>query len=109
MNYEALRAVFRRVNALLGTNYTMHDLRHTAALRMSRDENLSLRDVQTILGHVHLSTTGDIYLVEDEAWVIRRVAEHLAEREDRARQPPPPVAAGYQAADLAVLFGRLPQ
>jgi len=33
MNYEALRAVFRRVNAALGTNWTMHDLRHTAALR----------------------------------------------------------------------------
>jgi len=29
----------------------MHDLRHTAALRMARDEALSLRDVQAILGH----------------------------------------------------------
>jgi integrase len=28
MNYEALRAVFRRVNALLGSNWSMHDLRH---------------------------------------------------------------------------------
>jgi integrase len=34
VNYEALRAVFKRVNVLLGTNYSMHDLRHTAALRM---------------------------------------------------------------------------
>jgi integrase/recombinase XerD len=67
MNYEALRAVFRRVNTLLGANWSMHDLRHTAALRMSRDDALSLRDVQTILGHAHLSTTGDVYLVEDEA------------------------------------------
>ncbi|MEU7222253.1 hypothetical protein [Streptomyces chrestomyceticus] len=41
--------------------------------------------------------------------MVRRVAEHLAEREDRARQPPPPVAVGYEAADLAVLFGGLPQ
>ncbi|MEV5598962.1 tyrosine-type recombinase/integrase [Streptomyces sp. NPDC052496] len=109
MNYDALRAVLRRANKLLGTNYTMHDLRHTAALRMSRDESLSLRDVQTILGHAHLSTTADIYLIEDEAQVIRRVAEHLAEREDRARQPLPPVAVGYEAADLAVLFGGLPR
>ncbi|MEU9800806.1 tyrosine-type recombinase/integrase [Streptomyces sp. NPDC051000] len=109
MNYDALRAVLRRVNALLGTNYTMHDLRHTAALRMSRDENLSLRDVQTILGHAHLSTTADTYLIEDEARVIRRVAEHLAEREERSRQPPPPVAADYHATDLAVLFGGLPR
>lgn len=41
MNYEALRAVIRRVNAWLGTNWSMHDLRHTAALRMARDERLS--------------------------------------------------------------------
>lgn len=26
MNYEALRAVFRRVNQVLGTNWSMHDL-----------------------------------------------------------------------------------
>ncbi|MGF1427531.1 tyrosine-type recombinase/integrase [Kitasatospora sp. LaBMicrA B282] len=109
MNYEALRAVFRRINAVLATNYTMHDLRHTAALRMSRDRNLTLLDVQTIVGHAHLSTTADVYLIEDEAVVIRRVAEHLAQREERARQPAPPVAAGYHAADLAVLFGGLPQ
>lgn len=61
MNYDALRAILRRVNAVLGTNWTMHDLRHTAALRMSRDQNLSMKDVQVILGHAHLSTTGDIY------------------------------------------------
>ncbi|WP_335984049.1 tyrosine-type recombinase/integrase [Streptomyces sp. CA2R106] len=78
MDYEALRAVFRRVNALLGTNWSMHDLRHTAALRMARDESLSLRDMQTILGHAHLSTTADVYLVEEEAQVIRRVQEHPA-------------------------------
>lgn len=107
LNYEALRAVFRRVNALLGTNWSMHDLRHTSALRMSRDEGLSLRDVQTILGHAHLSTTADVYLVEDEAQVIRRVADHLASREDRASAPPVPVTAGYDADDLAVLLGGL--
>jgi len=57
-----VRGVFRRVNALLvGTNWSMHDLRHTSALRMSRDEALTLRNVQTITGHVHLSTTADIY------------------------------------------------
>jgi integrase/recombinase XerD len=61
MNYEALRAVWRRVNSLLGTNWTMHDLRHTASLRMARDEALSIRDVQMILGHAHLSTTADVY------------------------------------------------
>jgi integrase/recombinase XerD len=106
MTYEALRAVFRRVNTLLGTNWTMHDLRHTASLRMSRDESLSLKDVQTILGHQHLSTTAEIYLVEDEAQVIRRVRTHLADRADRSNRPqPPPVAVGYDASDLDILLG----
>lgn len=105
LNYEALRAVWRRVNALLGTNWTMHDLRHTASLRMSRDENLSMKDVQVILGHTHLATTADVYTVEDDAQVIRRVQRHLAERDHRAQQPPSPVASGYDATDLNVLFG----
>ena len=110
MNYEALRAVFKRVNTLLGTNYSMHDLRHTAALRMSRDESLSIRDVQTILGHAHLSTTADVYLVEDEAQVIRRVQQHLAARGQRIQQAAPaPAAVGYDAGDLSVLSGGTPQ
>jgi integrase len=105
MNYEALRAVFRRANQALGTNWSMHDLRHTCSLRMARDENLSLRDVQTILGHEHLSTSADVYMVEEEAVVIRRVARHLAERDQRANAVPAPVSQGYDAADLSVLFG----
>jgi integrase len=108
LTYDALRAVFRRVNALLGTNYSIHDLRHTASLRMARDESLSLKDVQVILGHAHLSTTAEVYMVEDEVQVIRRVQRHLAEREVRAQQPPPPVAAGYDATDLSILFGESP-
>lgn len=105
VNYEALRAVFRRANTVLGTNWSMHDLRHTAALRMSRDKTLSMRDVQTILGHSHLSTTADVYLVEEEAQVIKRVAEHLAEREARPTAPPAAPLLGYDASDLNVLLG----
>ena len=106
MNYEALRAVFRRANALLGANWSMHDLRHTCAVRMARDQNLSLRDVQTILGHAHLTTTADIYLVEDDDQVIHRASQHLSERAHRAQNPPPPPkSTGYDAADLSVLFG----
>lgn len=107
MKYEALRAVFRRVNSLLGTNWSSHDLRHTAALRMARDDTLSLRDVQTILGHAHLSTTADIYLVEHHDQVIRRVGKHLEEREARASAPAPSITSGYDSADLAVLLGGL--
>ena len=102
--------MFKRVNTLLGTNYSMHDLRHTAALRMSRDESLTMRDVQTILGHVHLSTTAGVYLVEDEAELVRRVRQHLAAWEQRIQQPAPsPAAVGYDAGDLSVLFGGVPR
>jgi integrase len=101
LSYDALRAVLRRVNYLLGANWTMHDLRHTCALRMARDPRLSLLDIQRILGHAHLSTT-QLYLQADDREVIDRVREYLA-------TPPPaaaaPVAQGYSAEDLAVLLG----
>ena len=104
LTYDAWRAVLRRANDKLGTNWSIHDLRHTCALRMVRDKNLSLRDVQVIMGHAHLTTT-QIYLEEDDHEVIARVQEHLAQRKERAAAAPRPVAAGYDAADLAVLFG----
>ncbi len=109
MTYEALRKVLTRANRALGTNWSMHDLRHTCALRMSRDDNLSARDIQTILGHAHVSTTVDTYLVEDQAEVVRRVARHLAEREQRVSETLPDVAAGYDCADLTILFGERPR
>ena len=84
----------------------MHDLRHTAALRMSRDESLTMRDVQTILGHAHLSTTADIYMVEEDQLVIRRVADFLSGREEINRRPSPPVAAGYDGDALSILYGK---
>jgi integrase/recombinase XerD len=103
LTYDAWRAVLRRANVRLGTNWSMHDLRHTCAVRMVRDQNLSLRDVQVILGHAHLTTT-QIYLEEDDHEVIARVREHLAGREDQPR-PAAAAAAGYDPGDLAVLFG----
>lgn len=105
LSYDGLRKVVMRANDKLGTNWTMHDLRHTAALRMSRDENLSARDVQTILGHAHLSTTSDIYLVEDQAAVIERVRRHLAHRDENNAPPFVEVSAGYERTDLEILFG----
>jgi integrase len=49
--------MFKRVNAGLGANWTLHDLRHTAAYRMARDPKMPPTDVQWVLGHTHLSTT----------------------------------------------------
>ena len=98
----------RRLNLLLATNWTMHDLRHTCALRMAADNSLSLRDIQTILGHAHLSTTAEVYLVEDEKAVMGRVATHLVKQRERAIKPVVPAGPqiGYDSDDLAVLFPR---
>lgn len=103
MSYDTLRAVLRRANQALGTNWSMHDTRHTCALRMVRDQRLSLRDVQVILGHAHLTTT-QIYLEEDDHELVARVSQYLADRQTSIAAPPR-VAAGYDAADMAVLFG----
>lgn len=103
LTYDAWRAVLRRANTALGTNWTMHDLRHTCALRMVRDDRLSLRDVQTILGHAHLNTT-QTYLTVDDAEVIARVQDFLNQPRPPATATPTP-APGYDPADLAVLLG----
>jgi integrase len=58
MTYWAMRRVLQGVNEQLGTNWTLHDARHTAATRMAGDEHLTLAEVQAILRHAHLDTTG---------------------------------------------------
>ncbi|MBT2529390.1 site-specific integrase [Streptomyces sp. ISL-99] len=106
LNYHAARAMFDRANDLLGSNWTLHDLRHTAVYRMARDPQMPLTDVKWVLGHAHLSTT-EIYLAASQDEVIESVLAHHARR---ARQPvlPPAPAPGYDSASLDVLFGRRP-
>jgi hypothetical protein len=71
----------------------------------SRDKELSLTDVQWVMGHAHLSTT-EIYLTPTREEVIEGVLAHHARR-SRAREAPPPQSApGYDPKSLSVLFGR---
>ena len=77
LTYHAARAMFTRANQALGANWSLHDLRHTAAYRMARDPQMPLCDVQWVLGHVHLSTT-QLYLTP------------AAGRGDRRGPGPPP-------------------
>ena len=55
--YDAARVMFTRANAALGANWTLHDLRHSAAYRMARDPAVPLTDLQWVMGHARLSTT----------------------------------------------------
>jgi integrase len=105
LTYSAARRMLQRANESLGTSWTLHDLRHTAAQRMIDDPNLSLTDVQWVLGHAHLSTT-QIYLRPRPDDVVAKVLEHQRTREQRPTPPPaPPAGDGYSADVLEVLFG----
>jgi integrase len=52
-----MRRVMQRANILLGTNWSLHDLRHTAAYRMANGGKLTLPEVQTIMRHADIQTT----------------------------------------------------
>jgi site-specific recombinase XerC len=102
LTYHAAHRMFTRAGAQLGANWTLHDLRHTAAYRMARDPGMPICDVRWVLGHAQLSTT-QLYtspLPEDV------IASVLAHHECRAQpQPQPPVPARYRPESLNVLFG----
>jgi site-specific recombinase XerD len=105
LNYHAARAMFDRANDLLGSNWTLHALRHTASFRMAEDPQMSLVDVQWVLAHASLNTT-QIYTKPGQDEVVRKVLAHHA-RTARMREAPVPAppAPGYNPASLDVLFG----
>jgi site-specific recombinase XerC len=112
LTYHAARAMFDRAADALGANWTLHDLRHTAAYRMARDPQLPLTDVQWVLGHVHLSTT-QLYLTPLPGDVIAEVLAHHRRSGQLCASPvggPPGTAAasGYRRESLEALFGGRP-
>ncbi|WP_211588563.1 tyrosine-type recombinase/integrase [Allorhizocola rhizosphaerae] len=101
--YAAMRAVLIRAQKLLGTNWTLHDLRHTAAKRMIKDPSMSLADVQWVLGHRDVRNTM-LYLEPDAEEVVERMRAHHLALSQHAPTPPVP-AAGYRPEMLATLLG----
>ena len=57
LTYHAAYRMFHRASASPGANWSLHDLRHLAAYRMTRDPGMPLADVQWVLGHAQLATT----------------------------------------------------
>jgi integrase len=104
LTYAAARMVFTRANATLGTNYSLHDLRHAAAKRMLRDPHLTLADVQWVLGHLHITTT-QIYLEPDQDQVVTQVLAHHARHAAQQAAPPAPPAPRYRPEVLQTLLG----
>lgn len=99
LTYWAFRRIMQRANEILGTNWTLHDLRHTAAVRMANDPQLTLPEVQTILRHQHLSTT--------EGYLQPRIEELHDKLREHFTRPRPQVsyAAGYRDEDIEAVFG----
>ncbi|WP_220448391.1 tyrosine-type recombinase/integrase [Nonomuraea diastatica] len=99
LTYWAMRRVLQRANEVLGTNWTLHDARHTAATRMARDDRLTLAEVQTILRHAHLDTTG--------RYLTARVEDMHDKLQEHYTQPRPQrtFAAGYDPDDIKTVFG----
>lgn len=104
LTYHAAHRMFQRANATVGADWTLHDLRHSAATRMARDPQLSLTDVQWVLGHAQLSTT-QLYIAPTQDEVVEAVLAHHSRR-GRLPDTPPPPAPGYDPQSLDVLFGR---
>lgn len=99
MTYWALRQVLERVNAVTGTNVTMHDFRHTFCMRLAEDENMTIPDLQELMRHTAITTTM-IYLRPRLDDLVEKLQDHW----DRPPTPPPSPAVGYNADDLRVLF-----
>jgi integrase len=102
--------MFTRANAALGSNWTLHDLRHSAAYRMARDPQMSLTDVQWVLGHAHLSTT-QLYVTAAVEDMVAAVVAHHDRRAKSCTQPPGQVGERlrYRPESLQVLFGQTGQ
>jgi integrase len=106
--YHAAYRMFTRANDTLGANWSLHDLRHLAAYRMTRDPAMPLADVQWVLGHAQLATT-QLYLSAPADEVIAGVLAHHARMAAGKERPPdaePPPGLRYRPESLEVLFGR---
>lgn len=101
LTYTALRAVMNRINARIGADITLHDLRHTLCQRLIEDPGISLVDVQHVMRHRWITTTSG-YLRPRVDEVIARVQEHY-----NRPTPMPDPAPGwtYDRDDLAEVFG----
>lgn len=99
LGYMALRQVLERANERLGTNLTLHDLRHTFTHRLLDDDRLSLTDVQELTRHRSLNG-----LAQYSASRLDELVRHLHTHLSRPPEPAPTVGPGYSRDDLKVLF-----
>src|SRR5258708_2713111 len=104
---HAARAMSARPNAVLGANWPLHDLRHSASYRLARAPQVPLTDVQWILGHAHLPTT-ELYLNTTPQDAIRDVLAHhqrRAQSKEATASRPAPASLHYRPEALDAVVG----
>ena len=95
--------MFKRAGEALGADWTLHDLRHTAAYRMARDPAMPLADVQWILGHARLSDDAGLPDPGADEVVAALCAHSMPAGPGRRCRAAG--AGGYRPGTLEVLFG----
>lgn len=99
LSYFAARRVLQRANDRLGTDWSLHDLRHTTIERMTADPNLTVEDIMTVTRHQHV-TSLDPYLRPRVEEVFDRLQQHYG-----TPRPAPRPTPGYDDADFKTIFG----
>jgi integrase len=99
LTYWAARRIIQRATEGLDMNWTLHDMRHTAATRLARDPAMTLAEVQTILRHAHVTTTA-LYTVVGLDDLVDKLAEHYSRP-----QQPTAWTQTYDASDIEAVFG----
>lgn len=102
LTYEAMRGVLKRCNDLLGSNWTLHDLRHTFAIR-ALEGGMGLHEVQELLGHQSLNTT-TVYAAPHMEDVIAHYRTKLSNK-PAPTDDSSPAGQRYDPDKLRVLWG----
>lgn len=99
LTYHAARRVLQRANAVLETDWTLHDLRHTTVQRMVSDPNLTLHEVMAVTRHRRVASMTP-YLRPRVDEVFAKVQEHFA-----TPRPEQTLTPGYDDEDFRAVFG----
>jgi integrase/recombinase XerC/integrase/recombinase XerD len=86
LSYDAARMMFKRAQQALGSNWTLHDLRHSAAYRFN--SGVSIEVVRRRLGHASTETTQAYALLADKV-ADTEIRAARRKRETRRRSPDP--------------------
>lgn len=99
LTYSAARRVLQRANTALGSDWSLHDLRHTLIERMTSDPALTLAEVMAVTRHRRVESM--------TPYLRPRVEEMFDKLQQHYSQPRPQqtFTPGYESDDVATVFG----